>query len=68
MTGGVARTNPDGIKVKLPNAVLTIRGTTTQGNCDSSGCIVALSGTGDQNSAGKKPSQVLIESAKAARS
>ncbi len=64
VTGGVARTNPEGTKVNLPNAVLTIRGTTTQGNCDSSGCIVALSGTGDQNSAGKKPSQVLIETDK----
>jgi len=64
ITGGVARNNPDGTKVKLPSAVLTIRGTTTQGNCDSSGCIVALSGTGDRNSAGKKPSQVLIESDK----
>lgn len=64
VTGGVARNNPDGTKVKLPSAVLTIRGTTTQGNCDSSGCIVALRGTGDQNSAGKKPSQVLIESDK----
>ena len=64
ITGGVARSNPDGTKVKLPNAVLTIRGTTTQGNCDSGGCIVALSGTGDQNSAGKKPSQVLIETDK----
>ncbi|HEV8388942.1 MAG TPA: FecR domain-containing protein [Dongiaceae bacterium] len=64
VTGGVARNNPDGTKVKLPSAVLTIRGTTTQGNCDSTGCIVALSGTGDQNSAGKKPSQILIESDK----
>ncbi|MBL9036084.1 MAG: FecR domain-containing protein [Rhodospirillaceae bacterium] len=64
VTGGVARTNPEGTKVTLPNAVLTIRGTTTQGNCDASGCIVALAGTGDQNSAGKKPSQVLIQSAK----
>jgi hypothetical protein len=64
ITGGVARNNPEGTKVKLPSAVLTIRGTTTQGSCDSSGCIVALSGTGDQNSAGKKPSQVLIESDK----
>jgi hypothetical protein len=64
VTGGVARSNPDGTKVKLPSAVLTIRGTTTQGHCDSSGCIVALRSTGDQNSAGKKPSQVLIESDK----
>lgn len=67
VTGGVARTNPEGTKVTLPNAVLTIRGTTTQGNCDASGCIVALSGTGDRNSAGKKPSQVLIETAKETR-
>jgi hypothetical protein len=67
VTGGVARNNPEGTKVKLPSAVLTIRGTTTQGNCDSSGCIVALSGTGDQNSAGKKPSQVLIESDKGSK-
>lgn len=64
VTGGVARTNPDGTKVRLPNAVLTIRGTTTQGNCDAGGCIVALAGTGDRNSAGKKPSQVLIETEK----
>ncbi len=64
VTGGVARNNPDGTKVKLPSAVLTIRGTTTQGNCDAGGCIVALGGTGDRNSAGKKPSQVLIESDK----
>jgi len=64
VTGGIARDNPEGTKVKLPSAVLTIRGTTTQGNCDSSGCIVALGGTGDQNSAGKKPSQILIESDK----
>jgi hypothetical protein len=64
ITGGVARNNPEGTKVKLPSAVLTIRGTTTQGNCDSTGCIVALGGTGDQNSAGKKPSQILIESDK----
>jgi hypothetical protein len=64
ITGGVARNNPDGTKVKLPSAVLTIRGTTTQGSCDASGCIVALGGTGDQNSAGKRPSQILIESDK----
>jgi hypothetical protein len=64
VTGGVARSNPEGTKVKLPSAVLTIRGTTTEGNCDSTGCIVVLSGTGDQNSAGKKPSQILIESDK----
>lgn len=64
VTGGVARNNPDGTRLKLPSAVLTIRGTTTQGSCDTSGCIVALSGTGDQNSAGKKPSQILIESGK----
>jgi hypothetical protein len=64
VTGGVARSNPEGTKVTLPSAVLTIRGTTTEGNCDSSGCIVALSGTGDRNSAGKKPSQILIESDK----
>lgn len=67
ITGGVARSNPDGTKVNLPNAVLTIRGTTTQGNCDSSGCIVALGGTGDRNSAGKKPSQVLIQTAKGSK-
>ena len=64
VTGGVARANPEGTKVTLPNAVLTIRGTTTQGNCDASGCIVALAGTGDENSAGKKPSQILIQSEK----
>lgn len=64
VTGGVARNNPEGTKVKLPSAVLTIRGTTTEGSCDSTGCIVVLSGTGDQNSAGKKPSQILIESDK----
>ena len=64
VTGGVARSNPEGTRVRLPSAVLTIRGTTTEGNCDSTGCIVVLSGTGDQNSAGKKPSQILIESDK----
>ena len=64
ITGGVARANPDGTKLTLPNAVLTIRGTTAQGNCDASGCIVALSGTGDRNSAGKKPSQIVIGTAK----
>jgi hypothetical protein len=63
VTGGVARNNPDGTKLKLPSAVLTIRGTTTQGNCDASGCIVVLGGTGDENSAGKRPSQITIESA-----
>ena len=67
VTGGVARNNPEGTKVKLPSAVLTIRGTTTEGNCDSTGCIVVLSGTGDQNSAGKKPSQILIESDKGSK-
>jgi hypothetical protein len=67
VTGSVARNNPEGIKVKLPSAVLTIRGTTTEGNCDSTGCIVVLSGTGDQNSAGKKPSQILIESDKGSK-
>ena len=67
VTGGVARSNPEGTKVKLPSAVLTIRGTTTEGNCDSTGCIVVLSGTGDQNSAGKKPSQILIESDKGSK-
>lgn len=64
VTGGVARANPEGTKVKLPNAVLTIRGTTTQGNCDAGGCIVALAGTGDENSAGKRPSQILIQTDK----
>lgn len=67
VTGGVARNNPEGTKVKLPSAVLTIRGTTTEGNCDATGCIVVLSGTGDQNSAGKKPSQILIESDKGSK-
>lgn len=67
VTGGVARSNPEGTKVKLPSAVLTIRGTTTEGNCDSTGCIVVLSGTGDQNSAGKKPSQILIQSDKGSK-
>ena len=67
VTGGVARSNPEGTRVRLPSAVLTIRGTTTEGNCDSTGCIVVLSGTGDQNSAGKKPSQVLIESDKGSK-
>jgi hypothetical protein len=67
VTGGVARNNPEGTKVKLPSAVLTIRGTTTEGSCDSTGCIVVLSGTGDQNSAGKKPSQILIESEKGSK-
>ena len=43
VTGGVARNNPEGTKVKLPSAVLTIRGTTTEGNCNSTGCIVVLS-------------------------
>ncbi len=67
VTGGVARNNPEGTKVMLPSAVFTIRGTTTEGNCDSTGCIVVLSGTGDQNSAGKKPSQILIESDKGSK-
>ncbi len=47
VTGAIARQNPDGTEVKLPNAVLTIRGTTVIGACAAT-CFVALAGTGDE--------------------
>jgi FecR protein len=64
VTGGIARANPDGTQLKLPSATLSVRGTTTTGKCDASGCLIALSGTGNANNAGKKPSRVLVSSAK----
>lgn len=63
VTGGIARQNPEGTELKLPNAVLTIRGTTVIGACAAT-CFVALAGTGDENTAGKKPSVVTLKSAK----
>jgi hypothetical protein len=63
VTGAIARQNPDGTSVKLPNAVLTIRGTTVMGACAAT-CVVALAGTGDGNTAGKKPSTVTLTSPK----
>jgi hypothetical protein len=63
VTGGVARQNPDGTTLNLPNAVLTIRGTTVIGAC-AAGCVVALAGSGDANSAGKKPSAATIKTPK----
>lgn len=63
VTGGIARQNPQGTELNLPNAVLTIRGTTVIGACAAT-CFVALSGTGDDNTAGKKPSVVTLKSAK----
>lgn len=63
VTGGIARQNPEGTEVKLPNAVLTIRGTTVIGACAAT-CFVALAGTGDENTAGKKPSVVTLKSDK----
>lgn len=63
VTGGVARQNPEGTSMNLPNAVLTIRGTTVMGACAAT-CVVALSGSGDANTAAKKPSTVTLKSAK----
>lgn len=63
VTGAVARQNPEGTSMNLPNAVLTIRGTTVMGSC-AANCIVALSGSGDANTAAKKPSTVTLKSAK----
>lgn len=63
VTGGVARGNPEGTSLTLPNAVLTIRGTTVMGACAAS-CVVALAGSGDANTAAKKPSTVTLKSAK----
>ncbi|WP_374367027.1 FecR domain-containing protein [Dongia sp.] len=63
VTGGVARENSEGTSLTLPNAVLTIRGTTVMGACAAS-CIVALAGSGDANTAAKKPSTVTLKSAK----
>jgi len=63
VTGAIARQNPEGTSLKLPNAVLTIRGTTVMGACAAT-CVVALAGTGDGNTAGKKPSTVTLKSAK----
>jgi hypothetical protein len=63
VTGGVARQNPEGTSLNLPNAVLTIRGTTVIGACAAS-CVVALAGSGDANTAGKKPSSVTLKSPK----
>lgn len=63
VTGGVARQNPEGTSVNLPNAVLTIRGTTVMGSCAAT-CVIALAGSGDANTAAKKPSTVTLKSAK----
>ncbi|MBI2254817.1 MAG: FecR domain-containing protein [Proteobacteria bacterium] len=63
VTGAIARQNPEGTSLKLPNAVLTIRGTTVMGACAAT-CVVALAGTGDGNTAGKKPSTVTLKSPK----
>ncbi|WP_374655835.1 FecR domain-containing protein [Dongia sp.] len=63
VTGAIARQNPDGTSLALPNAVLTIRGTTVIGSCAAT-CVVALAGTGDANTAGKKPSTVTLKSSK----
>lgn len=63
VTGGVARENSEGTSLTLPNAVLTIRGTTVMGACAAS-CIVALAGSGEANTAAKKPSSVTLKSAK----
>lgn len=63
VTGGVARQNSEGTTLTLPNAVLTIRGTTVIGACAAS-CIVALGGSGEANTAAKKPSTVTLKSAK----
>jgi hypothetical protein len=63
VTGAIARQNPDGTTLTLPNAVLTIRGTTVIGACAAT-CVVALSGSGDENTVGKKPSVVTLKSGK----
>jgi hypothetical protein len=63
VTGAIARGNPEATSLTLPNAVLTIRGTTVVGACAAT-CVVALAGTGDANTAGKKPSVVTLKSAK----
>lgn len=63
VTGAIARGNPEGTSLTLPNAVLTIRGTTVVGACAAT-CVVALAGTGDANTAGKKPSAVTLKSTK----
>ena len=59
-TLAVARQNPEGTSVNLPNAVLTIRGTTVLGSCAAT-CVVALAGSGEANSAAKKPSTITLK-------
>lgn len=63
VTGTIARQNPEGTTLTLPNAVLTVRGTTVIGACAAT-CFVALSGSGDANTVGKKPSEVTLRSPK----
>ncbi|WP_374377514.1 FecR domain-containing protein [Dongia sp.] len=63
VTGAIARGNPEGTTVALPNAVLTVRGTTVLGACNGS-CVVALAGTGAENNVGKRPSSVTLHSPK----
>ncbi|WP_374655837.1 FecR domain-containing protein [Dongia sp.] len=63
VTGAIARSNPDGTTLNLPNAVLTIRGTTIIGACAAT-CFVALSGSGEANTVGKKPSEATLKTHK----
>ena len=60
VTGNVAKRNPDGFKIKLRVATLSVRGTYGIVLTDGKSATIILEGPGANNNTGDKPSRLLI--------
>jgi hypothetical protein len=60
VSGKIAHKNPDGVKLKLKVATLSIRGTNVVGSTGGRSDVVVLSGTGSNNNGGAPASAVQI--------
>jgi hypothetical protein len=60
VSGKVARTNPDGFKLKLKVATLSVRGTTGVGIAGDKSATIILAGPGPKNNTSDVPSRLIV--------
>lgn len=62
VSGRIARVQPENVNIKTPVAVIGIRGTTVVGRTDGQSLLVYLAGLGPNNTAGMRPSFIVVSS------
>ncbi len=60
VSGRIAAQNPGNVKVKLPTAVIGIRGTIVLGIADGTRSVVVLEGVGPENNIGQAKSTITV--------